>query len=86
MQMAAKIIAQRGLYAELSSNRTFIAFRTKGGPWRGLLLDFELDTAEWASPYEVRSMKTGKAWVAGLAGKRRGGKRKPLVRDIENLE
>ncbi|MGO9264743.1 MAG: hypothetical protein ACLQBA_07640 [Candidatus Binataceae bacterium] len=80
--MADKVIERRGFYAKLSSNRTGIVFKIKDGPWRALLVDFELGTAQWAPPNEVRSIKTGTAWIGGLTGKRP----RSFVKDIETLE
>jgi hypothetical protein len=71
--MAKQAIDEPNCYAKCLGGRAWIAFKTKGCPWRGLGLDFQRGTRTLAPPNAVRSKTTGKKWVDDSAVRKARG-------------
>jgi hypothetical protein len=71
--MANRTIDKPSCYARSAGTRVWIAFKTKRSAWRGLALDFQNGTRDFAPFSVVRNKVTGQKWVDGSAVRKRRG-------------
>lgn len=69
--MIGNLIEKRGCYAKRVGERIWLACKTKSGPWRGIVLDFENQKLDWADRKDVRTRSMAKEWVDRSAHDRR---------------
>ena len=71
--MVNQTIDKPNCYAKCLGGRAWITFKTKGTAWRGLALDFQQATRNFAPYSVVRDKVTGQRWVDASAVRKRRG-------------